>query len=134
MPEFRGGGEQGLNAACWKTELDGHWHVLDMSWIWLVHGTGQFSKIKWNNNLKHFCPSSVFAITFCRHSDKVTQFLYILENKLWRFCLVCNIIIIQPFTWRSLISFLSVLTAESYLLGDHIVQNGEALKHFETRL
>jgi len=26
------------------------------------------------------------------------------------------------------------LTAESYLPGDHIVQNGEALKHFETRL
>lgn len=64
----------------------------------------------------------------------VTQFRYILESKLRGFCLVSNIIIIQPIISSSLISFLSVLTAESYLPGDHIVQNGEALKHFETRL
>lgn len=32
-----------------------------------------------------------------------------------------------------LILYLFVITAKRYFPGDHIVQNGEALKHFETR-
>lgn len=35
--------------------------------------------------------------------------------------------------WSSWSNSLFVITAKYYLPGDHIVQNGEALKHFETR-
>lgn len=110
----------------------------DKCLTWAKYGgsgwCGKFGKLSETRTSNFFSPSSVFAITFYSLSDTVTQFHYIFENKLRGFCLVCNIIIIQPITWSSLISFLSVLTAESYLPGDHIVQNGEALKHFEARL
>lgn len=95
---------------------------------------GAFQKLSETRTSNIFILSFLFAITVCRPSDIVTNFHYLLGHKLQGFCLACNIIIIQPITWSSLISFLSVLTAESYLPGDHIVQNGEALKHFETRL
>lgn len=35
--------------------------------------------------------------------------------------------------WLQWSNSLFVVTAKYYLPGDHIMQNGEALKHFETR-